>query len=166
MKNRLRKPVALLGTLVMAGAFLVTGGAAANAASDSAQHTHGNSRFTRTINDVTPSAGDVVTVTTAFQRTWSFEDIYNFKELQPECMKYVPGSAKWRGNNISGVSVVETDPDAPGMGHVRVESPSATSWRVPGAGWDWGSSRSISMQFTVGADCVREAPLHSTMHYG
>ena len=166
MKNRSRKPVALLGTLVMAGAFLVTGGAAANAAPDSAQHTDGNSFFTRTISDVTPSAGDVVTVTTAFQRRWSYEDIHNFKELHPECMKYVPGSAKWQGNDISNVSVVETDQDAPGMGHVRVVSPSGGSWRVPGAGMGWGSSRSIAMQFIVGTDCVRETPLQSTMHYG
>lgn len=166
MKNRSKKPVALLGTLVMAGAFVVGGGTIANAAT--ATHEDGSSRFVREIDNVTPSVGDIITASTTFSRHGIggvVEYIYNYKELHEDCLEYVEGSATWQGSPIRDVAVIQNDPQAPGKGHVRVESPSpkVTSWRVPEYN---NGNRTISMKFEVTANCVRETPLASTMHYG
>ncbi|MDG3010252.1 Ig-like domain repeat protein [Rhodococcus sp. D2-41] len=166
-KKVLRRVVAGAGSVALAGGMVATVGAGFAAAAPIASPTtwsDGNSQFTRTIDNATPHVGDTITISTAFQRKWSVEDIYNYKDLHDGCLSYVPGSAKWEGGAIA--KVTET-PAAPGsQASVTVDSPNLTSWAVPGLGGSWGAKRTISMQFVVQPTCQLGTDLMTTMHYG
>lgn len=166
-KKVLRRVVAGAGSVALAGGMVATVGAGLAAAAPIPSPTtwsDGNSQFTRTIDNATPHVGDTITLSTAFQRKWAVEDIYNYKDLHDGCLAYVPGSAKWEGSAIA--KVTET-PGAPGsQASVTVESPSLTAWAVPGVGSGWGAKRTISMQFVVGSNCQVGTDLMTTMHYG
>ncbi|MGB6124705.1 MAG: hypothetical protein WBG47_05050, partial [Gordonia sp. (in: high G+C Gram-positive bacteria)] len=155
------------------GAAAVTAGAAALtlplagplaapalAASAPVSWEDGNSHFDRTVSDETPSVGDTITVTTQFQRKGSDEYIYNYKDATNACLTYVSGSAKWEGGAIGSV-------DASKPGEVRVEAPSSIAWRVATAGvvWNWGTKRSISIQYKVTPDCATGNGMVTTMYY-
>ena len=124
MKNRLRKPVALLGTLVMAAAFLVTGSAGvANAApAGPARETNDNWRVSRTVSNSTPSAGDTITVSSVFERRWGVAALQVVKDIHPSCLELVPGSVSFRGSTVPAnrTQVEQDDPAEPGFGFVRV----------------------------------------------
>ncbi|MGX1769973.1 Ig-like domain repeat protein, partial [Dietzia sp. NPDC055343] len=161
MKNRLRKPVALLGTLVMAGALIITGNAAASAASKS--HEYGspskNWKITRTIENTSPKVGDTVTVKAEVQRRVWTAALFAYKDLHPECLEYVEGSAKIDGKQFSP-QVVANDHEVPGMGFVR--------WSgrrdVFGAGSGWDSPVTFEFDYIVTSSCDRESNLESTSH--
>ena len=86
MKSRLKRLVALLGTLAMSAAFIVTGSAGiANAASSSQEYGSPNSnwKLTRTIDPTSYQVGDTVTVKAEVQRRWITANLYAYKDLHP-----------------------------------------------------------------------------------
>ncbi|MEJ9078992.1 Ig-like domain-containing protein [Gordonia malaquae] len=152
------------GLLVVAGLIASTPGVAA-AAPATIEWSDGNTAFSRTVSDVNPAIGDTITVSTTFQRKWSFEDVYNFKDLEDGCLDYVQGSAKWEDSATTNVQV--STAAAGQLGFVRLESPNLTSWRVPGVGAGWGAKRTISLKYKVGENCPTGVNLAvGTMHYG
>ncbi|NKU61736.1 hypothetical protein GS891_00380 [Rhodococcus hoagii] len=53
----------------------------------------GNSKFTRTVSNTTPNEGDIVTVSTKFERTGGVvEWLQAVKDLHPSCLTYVGGA--------------------------------------------------------------------------
>ena len=152
------------GMVVVAGLIASTSGVA-SAAPTTIEWADGNTAFSRTVSDANPSIGDTVTVSTSFQRKWSFEDVYNFKDLEDGCLEYVQGSAKWEDSAVANVQVSTAAVGQ--LGFVRLESPSLTSWRVPGVGAGWGAKRTISLKYKVGENCPTGVNLAvGTMHYG
>ena len=166
MKNRLRKPVALLGTLVMAGAFLVTGHSAV-ASADEASATQewsywdGRWRVERRISDSTPMVGDVITVTSTFWRHSTLRATSSVKDVHHPCLEYVEGSLNRDGTPYPNPNVANPDPSFPDVAYVQVP----TDWTV-GAGFaTWGSAHRFQLQYLVTDTCPREASLTSTIHW-
>ncbi|GEE02020.1 hypothetical protein nbrc107696_24660 [Gordonia spumicola] len=168
MNSTARKIIAVAG----AGAGLISGLSAvpgsASAEVGAVDWWSGDSYYYRTVSDANPKIGDVITVTTQFQRRWSFEDIYNYKDIQDGCLTYVPGSAKWQNSTSSPAKNVTVDDAVAGsLGSVRFDSSGTTAWRVPGLGSGLGEKRTISVAYTVGADCPTGVNLATgTVHYG
>ncbi|WP_051919599.1 beta strand repeat-containing protein [Prescottella defluvii] len=118
---------------------------AAGAASASVSWSDGNSKFTRTVSNSTPSAGETVTVSTKFERTGGgVEWLWAVKDIHPTCLTYVSG-------NTSNPEIAAD--------YTRV----AGNWPV----YPNISPRSQTFEFTylVGANCARATPLMTTMHY-
>ena len=120
MRQRtVRRAVAAASATAMAGAALVVGGAGvASAGEGSATHVVAGtgvptwiSQFsiTRTLNDVTPTYGDTVTMTTNVQRDTHGYLLYRVRDFTPECMEYVPNSARWQAHG-GGVASEATSP--------------------------------------------------------
>lgn len=141
---------------VAAGFVAVMMPGTASAAPGSITWEDGNSKFTRTISDVSPKVGDVVTVTTKFERTGiPVEYIYNIKDLHPACLTPVAGSAKMGGDQVSL--------DTSSSDWVRAEF-SITKYPVyPNIN---PKSQTFEVQYTVGVNCARDTPLPTSMHYG
>ena len=103
MKRLSRRIAAILSTMAMAVAFLVTGQPmVANAASVSATTVVPGTEFpsyisqftiTRTLSEAEPTFGDVVTLTTHVNRDTHGYLLYEVRDFTPACMVYVPGSA-------------------------------------------------------------------------
>lgn len=167
MKNRLRKPVALLGTLVMAGAFLVTGSAGvANAApAGPEREINDNWRVSRTVSNSTPSAGDTITVSSVFERRWGVATLQIVKDIHPNCLELVPGSVSFRGSTVPAnrIQVEQDDPAEPGSGFVRVTGINHGLWAALGS---WQSASEFKADYKVTAACERDVPLRSNLHYG
>ena len=141
-----RRVLAGLSAFAVAAGFAVTAGVgAASAAPGSITWDDGSSRFTRTVSNTTPNEGDIVTVSTKFERTGiPVEWIQAVKDLHPTCFTYVSG-------NTSGPEVAAD--------YVRV----AGNWPVyPNIS---PQSQTFEFNYRVGADCARETPLMTTMHY-
>lgn len=168
MKIRLRKPVALLGTLVMAGAFLVTGSAGvANAApAGPERETNGDWRVSRTVSNSTPSAGDTITVSSVFERRWGGATLQVVKDIHPSCLELVPGSVTFRGSTVTTnrIQDEQNDPSEPGFGYVRVTG--INYWIEGAAGSGWKNASEFKADYKVTPDCVRDVPLRSNLHYG
>ncbi|RBA39793.1 hypothetical protein DQ226_02585 [Dietzia maris] len=105
MENRLKRPVALLGTAVMGAAFLVTGssGVAAAGSLSATQVVAGGfltSQFTitRTVSESEPTFGDVVTMRTNVQRDDYAHALYRVRDFTPACFEYLPGTARWQAS--------------------------------------------------------------------
>ncbi|WFR72780.1 Ig-like domain repeat protein [Prescottella defluvii] len=151
-----RRVLAGLSAFAVAAGFAVTAGmGSASAAPGSITWDDGYSRFTRTVSNTTPNEGDVVTVSTKFERTGSVvEYIYAVKDLHPTCMTYVDGSAKVDGSPRGSKSQA---PD-----YARIQG-SSIAWPVyPNIS---PKSHTFEFSYRVGADCQRGAPLMTTMHY-
>ena len=166
MKNRLRKPVALLGTLVMAGAFLITGNSAvANAGEVSAtqewRYLDGRWRIERHISNSTPTVGDIITVTSTFWRHSTLRVTTSVKDVHDPCLKYVAGSLNRDGTPYPNPQVANPDPDATDVGYVRVPS----DWSVNAGFANWGSAHRFQLQYEVTEDCLRDTDLVSTIHW-
>jgi len=155
--RNIRRVVGGLSAFAVAAGFAVTAGlGSASAAPGSVTWDDGNSRFTRTVSNTTPNEGDIVTVSTKFERTGiPVEYIYAVKDLHPACMTYVDGSAKVDGSPRG------------------LESMAADWVRVEGSAIDWPvypninpKSRTFEFSYRVGANCERGVPLMTTMHYG
>ncbi|ORL72170.1 hypothetical protein A5905_22775 [Prescottella equi] len=130
----------------VAAGFVVTLGASpAGAAPGSVTWSDGNSKFTRTVSNTTPNEGDIVTVSTKFERTGiPVEWIQAVKDLHPPCLTYVSG-------NRSGPEIASD--------YVRVTG----NWPVyPNID---PKSQTFEFNYRVGADCARGVPLTTTMHY-
>ncbi|OQQ23584.1 hypothetical protein A6411_23380 [Prescottella equi] len=130
----------------VAAGFVVTLGASpAGATPGSVTWSDGNSKFTRTVSNTTPNEGDIVTVSTKFERTGGVvEWLQAVKDLHPPCLTYVGGAR----------ATPEIAAD-----YARVTG----SWPVyPNID---PKSQTFDFQYRVGADCVRGVPLTTTMHY-
>ncbi|WP_141124845.1 Ig-like domain-containing protein, partial [Prescottella equi] len=130
---------------VAAGFVVALGTGSAGAASGSVTWEDGNSKFTRTVSNTTPNEGDIVTVSTKFERTGiPVEWIQAVKDLHPPCLTYVSG-------NRSGPEIASD--------YVRVTG----NWPVyPNID---PKSQTFEFSYRVGADCARGVPLTTTMHY-
>ncbi|MGO4204230.1 Ig-like domain-containing protein [Rhodococcus sp. TAF43] len=141
-----RRVLAGLSAFAVAAGFAITAGVgAASAAPGSITWDDGSSRFTRTVSNTTPNEGDIVTVSTKFERTGGVvEWLQAVKDLHPTCFTYVSG-------NTSGPEVAAD--------YVRV----AGNWPVyPNIS---PQSQTFEFNYRVGTDCARETPLMTTMHY-
>ncbi|MGV9410495.1 Ig-like domain-containing protein [Nocardia sp. NPDC003693] len=130
--------------------------ATASAAPGSITWEDGNSKFTRTVSNTNPKVGDVVTVTTKWERTGiPVEYIYNVKDLKPACLTPVAGSAKMGGDQVSL--------DTSSSDWVRAEF-GITKYPVyPNIN---PKSQTFEVQYKVGVNCARDTPLPTSMHYG
>ncbi|WP_139794594.1 beta strand repeat-containing protein [Prescottella equi] len=145
-RSRTRTIVAAGAAAAVAAGFVVTLGASpAGATPGSVTWSDGNSKFTRTVSNTTPNEGDIVTVSTKFERTGGVvEWLQAVKDLHPPCLTYVGGAR----------ATPEIAAD-----YARVTG----SWPVyPNID---PKSQTFDFQYRVGADCVRGVPLTTTMHY-
>lgn len=101
----MRRSLAAASATVMAGAALVVGGAGvASAAPATATHNISGNLVTssfsveRTLSEATPTYGDVVTMRTQVERTSLAHLLYRVRDFTPECMEYVPGTARWQAS--------------------------------------------------------------------
>lgn len=145
--KNIRRVVGGLSAFAVAAGFAVTMGVgAASAAPGTVQWNDGNSKFSRTVSNTTPNEGEIITISTTFERkAWtSVEWIQAVKDLHPTCLTYVSGS--------------------PAAGEVKPDYA-----KVTGA-WDvypniQPKSRTFNFQYKVGADCARGTTLPTGMHY-
>ncbi|MBT2264978.1 Ig-like domain-containing protein [Rhodococcus erythropolis] len=151
-----RRAVAGLSVFAVAAGFAVVAGVgvagAAPETPGSLTWNANNYEYTRTISNVTPSEGETITVKTVFKRKNIVVDyLYAIKDVHPTCLTYVEGSAKVNGSTRS------------------VESKGADFVRVKGSPTEWplynNDSKTFEFQYTVGADCTREVPLDTSVHY-
>lgn len=156
-----------MGTLVMAGAFLVTGSAGVANAAPAGPERERNSdwRVSRTVSNSTPSAGDTITVSSVFERRWGVATLQVVKDIHPSCLELVPGSVAFRGSTVpeNRIQVEQDDPAEPGFGFVRVTGINHALWA---AGSSWQSASEFKADYLVSSDCAREVPLQSNLHYG
>ncbi|WP_258195551.1 Ig-like domain-containing protein [Rhodococcus sp. OK519] len=131
---------------VAAGFVVTVGVSPAGAAQGVVSWQDGGSKFTRTVSNATPNEGDIITVSTKFERTSTpVEWIQAVKDLHPSCLTYVSG-------NTGGPEVASD--------YVRVTG----NWPVyPNIS---PQSQTFEFNYRVGADCARGVPLMTTMHYG
>ncbi|MGV0153522.1 Ig-like domain-containing protein [Rhodococcus sp. GB-02] len=151
-----RRVVAGLSVFAVAAGFAVVAGVgvagAAPETPGSLTWNANNYEYTRTISNVTPSEGETITVKTVFKRKNIVVDyLYAIKDVHPTCLTYVEGSAKVNGSTRS------------------VESKGADFVRVKGTPIEWplynNDTKSFEFKYTVGADCAREVPLDTSVHY-
>ncbi|ORL72236.1 Ig-like domain-containing protein [Prescottella equi] len=118
---------------------------AAGAAAGSVTWSDGNSKFTRTVSNSTPSVGETVSVFTKFERTGgTVEWIQAVKDLHPTCLTYVSGNTG--GPEVAG-------------DYTRVTG----NWPVyPNIS---PKSQTFTFNYLVNASCARSTPLMTTMHY-
>ncbi|MDH6282212.1 Ig-like domain-containing protein [Prescottella agglutinans] len=154
--KRVRRIIGGVGAVAVAAGFVATVGVgSASAAPGSVTWDDGSSRFTRTVSNTTPNEGDVVTVSTKFERTGSVvEYIYAVKDAHPTCMTYVDGSAKVDGSPRG------------------LQSQAADYARIQGSSIEWPvypninpKSHTFEFSYRVGADCQRGVALPTSMYY-
>lgn len=153
-----RRSLAAASVTVMAGGALVVGGAGAASAAP-VEWADGNTKLTRTISNVSPDAGDVITVTTKFERTNSVDEyLYYMEDHHDACFSYVDGSA--RRNGSEDISQ-----------YVRVNSPTAVIVDRKAPGWRVSDlpltrqSQTIALNYRVTEDCLRATPLNTGLVY-
>ncbi|MFC9790960.1 Ig-like domain repeat protein, partial [Rhodococcus sp. NPDC127528] len=147
----MRRVVGGVSAVAVAAGFAVTAGVA-SAAPASVTWTDGSTKFTRTISEANPAAGDTITLKTVFERTGGVvEWLQAVKDVHPTCLTYVAGSAKVSGSAQS------------------VESQAADFVRVTG---NWPvypninpKSQTFEFSYKVGADCARGAALSTSLYY-
>jgi len=151
-----RRLTAAAGVAALSVTFVgVFGAGAAGAAPGTVTWDDGKSRFTRTVSNTAPNEGDIVTVSTKFERTAiPGEYIYAVKDVHPACLTYVDGSAKVNGTAR------------------QLESQGSDFARVQGTVVEWpvgalagGKPHTFEFSYRVGADCARGVALPTTMHY-
>ncbi|WP_137875670.1 Ig-like domain-containing protein [Rhodococcus sp. Q] len=152
--NNIRRMVGGVSAFAVAAGFAVVAGAGvAGAAPASVDWWDGSSHFTRTVSNTTPAEGDVITVSTKFERKeWTvLEILYGVKDVHAPCLTYVEGSAKVDGSP-RGL-------DSQGADFAKV----AGSWTVyPNID---PKSHTFEFSYKVGPDCARDTALQSGMHY-
>ncbi len=153
--SSIRRVVGGVGAFAVAAGFAVAGAGVAGAAPGSVTWNDGNEKLTRTISDTTPAEGDIVTSSTKLERTGGVvEYIYALKDIHPTCLTYVPGSAKVNGQ--------ARNLHSQGADFAKVEG-SAVEW--PLRALVNPNSYTFEFQYKVGADCARNVPLMTTVHY-
>ncbi|WP_330178805.1 Ig-like domain-containing protein [Nocardia sp. NBC_01503] len=154
--RRMQRVAGSMAAFAVAGGFVVAAmpGMAA-AAPGSITWTDGNSKFTRTVSNTNPVVGDIVTVTTTFERTGiPVEYIYAVKDLHPACLTPVDGSGKMGGDQVSL--------DTSSSDWVRAQF-GITKYPVyPNI---QPKSQTFEVQYKVGVNCARDTPLPTSMDY-
>ncbi|AOW94195.1 hypothetical protein BFN03_00125 [Rhodococcus sp. WMMA185] len=168
--RNIRRLVGAAGAIAVAAGFAVTVGAGvADAASNSVTWTDGNSKFTRTISNVNPRAGDTITSTTRFERTSSvMEFIYWVKDWHPTCL--TPLSARV-GSNPNGYDSFESygiDSNGKNGDWTKLDG-NLTKWSVNSPTLSgrptYPSHRTFEITYKVEAKCDRDVPLDTGMSY-
>ncbi|WP_072691278.1 Ig-like domain-containing protein [Rhodococcus marinonascens] len=166
--RNIRRLVGAVSAVVVAAGFAVTVGAgAAGAASQTKSWTDGNSKFTRTISNATPHAGDTITSTTKFERTASvMEFIYWVKDWHPACLTVQSARV---GSNPDGYDSFNSyGIDSKGDDWAKVNG-NLTKWSVNSPTLSGRptlpSFRAFEFTYKVGADCARDVPLDTGMSY-
>ncbi|WP_157388663.1 Ig-like domain-containing protein [Nocardia terrae] len=127
----------------------------ASAASGTVTWTDGNSKFTRTVSDTNPIAGETVTVTTMFERTGiPVEYIYSIQDVHPACLTPVAGSATMGGDQVS---IDTSNPNYVSASFSVVKYPVYPNISP--------KSQTFSVQYTVGVNCARDTALPTSMNY-
>ncbi|MBL1075673.1 Ig-like domain repeat protein [Nocardia sp. 2] len=155
--SRIQRATGSVAALAVAAGFAVTAmSGVAAAAPGTVTWTDGNSKYTRTVSNTNPVVGDIVTVTTTFERTGiPVEYIYSVKDLHPACLTPVNGSAKMGGDQVQL--------DTSSSDWVRAQF-GITKYPVyPNI---QPKSQTFEVQYKVGVDCARDTPLMTSMHYG
>lgn len=136
-----------------AGLALTMGAGAASGAPDSVKWGHGNTRFTRTVDNTNPGVYEMVKVSVKFERAEiPVEYVQEVKDLHDPCLTYVVGSARVNGNTAN---VVEVTPD-----YVKVKG----DWPVyPNIN---PKSQTFEFRYEVNPSCARDVELRpSSTHY-
>ncbi|WP_433560296.1 Ig-like domain-containing protein [Nocardia sp. CA-151230] len=127
----------------------------ASAAAGTVTWTDGNSKFTRTVSDTNPIAGETITVTTMFERTGiPVEYIYSVKDMHPTCLTPVAGSGKMGGDQVS---LDTSAPDSVSASFSIVKYPVYPNISP--------KSQTFEVQYTVGVNCARDTALPTSMSY-
>ncbi|MEV0948723.1 Ig-like domain-containing protein [Rhodococcus sp. NPDC049939] len=154
LDRNIRRVVGGVSAVAVAAGFAVTVGAGtAGAASDSVVWNDGNSKFTRTISDVNPAEGDIITTTTKFERTRiPVEYIHEISDWHPTCLEYV--SSKVDGKQY--------DIDSQGDDWAKIRG-GLIEWPVyPNVN---PKSHTFEFSYRVGPDCDRGVTLKTGMSY-
>ncbi|NMM91764.1 hypothetical protein B2J88_47055 [Rhodococcus sp. SRB_17] len=159
--NTLRAVGGLSAFAVAAGFAVSIGGGVASAAAGSTSWADGNTNLSRTISNVTPVEGEIITSSTTFKRAQfkEAELLWMVKDFHQTCLTYVPNSAKLNGNAIASTSEA---------GFAMVGSPTATTTlaRVVDNFANGGTTpATFVFSYKVGADCARGVPLVTGMDY-
>lgn len=148
-KGNSRHVIAGVSALAVAAGFAVTAGIGmASAGPGQVSWVDGNSNYTRTISNVTPVEGEVITVSTQFKRAAGKgdEQVTAMKDVHPTCLTFV-------GLKIDGTPTPLTNSDP-------------TFARVVGNWWVTPNQpRTMEYSYKVGADCARGVPLNTYMDY-
>ena len=148
-------------TAFAAGALALSGTGVAGAATGTTTWADYYTTFTRTVSNTTPDAGDIITMTTKFQRTNGTEEyLYNIKDRHDSCLAYVPGSAKM--NDVSVIPQVVDDGSVPGRDALVSIDFGPNEWVVKNQP---AFNPVFSVSYKVGADCVRGRVLVTGMDY-
>ncbi|RMI27627.1 Ig-like domain-containing protein [Nocardia stercoris] len=140
------------------GALTALGAGTAGAAPATVTWTSGAFTYTRTISDVTPTAGETVTVSTQIKRTDSTTEKANWLEdWHPDCLTYVTDSAKVTDN--SGAHPV--DPLVT-TSYILADFNTTTSYKMTVSK---SQPATFSAQYTVGADCATGTALTGGIVY-
>ncbi|WP_169846778.1 Ig-like domain-containing protein [Rhodococcus marinonascens] len=158
----IRRAAGAFSAVVVAAGFAVTVGAGvADAAANPnpKSWSSGLSKYTRTISNVNPHAGDTITVTTKFERKAGgvFEKVWEFDDVYPACLTFE--SAKVDGKSVDLESQDDDDLESEDADVAQIKG----SWFVR----PYFSPKSHTFEFTyeVGADCGRNTELKTGMHY-
>ncbi|MFC4603335.1 Ig-like domain-containing protein, partial [Rhodococcus kronopolitis] len=147
-----RRVIGGVSAFAVAAGFAVTAGVGmADAAPGSVNWSDGSSKYTRTISNVTPAEGEIITSSTKFMRTVTNETIQSINDYHPTCLTYVDGSAK-----------VDGTPKAP-------ETVAADFARISGS-WKINAvlnptSVTFDFSYKVGPGCDRDVALQTWMNY-
>ncbi|AQA24953.1 hypothetical protein BTZ20_3744 [Rhodococcus sp. MTM3W5.2] len=143
-------------TTLAAGALTLLSTGIAGAATANITWDDYYSHFTRTVSNATPNAGEIITVSTKFERTNSTDEKLDWvKDFHPTCLTYVPNSAKL--NNQPVEPYLDIKP-----GYIAADF-NATSYRVIVK--QNTAPAILSAQYTVGTDCARGTKLTTGMDY-
>ncbi|WP_139280393.1 Ig-like domain-containing protein, partial [Rhodococcus tukisamuensis] len=148
-----RRVIGGVSAFAVAAGFAVTAGVGmAGAAPGSVSWADGGSNFVRTVSNVTPVEGEIVTSSMKFMRSSTpVEYIQAVKDFHPACLTYVEGSAK-----------VDGSPHG-------LESQGADFARVTGS---WAvypninpKSHTFEFSYKVGANCDRDVAMNTWTDY-
>ncbi|WP_405484672.1 Ig-like domain-containing protein [Nocardia sp. NBC_00511] len=156
MDSNMRRAAGSAAVLAVAAGLAVAAfPGTASGASGTVTWTDGNSKFTRTVSDTTPIAGETITVTTMFERTGiPVEYIYSVKDAHPTCLTPVAGSGKMGGDQVS---LDTSAPDSVSASFSVVKYPVYPNISP--------KSQTFEVQYTVGVNCARDTPLSTSMSY-
>ncbi|WP_072691262.1 Ig-like domain-containing protein [Rhodococcus marinonascens] len=156
--RNIRRTIGAVSAVAVAAGFAVTVGVGvAGAASQTTSWMDGKSKFTRTVSNVSPHAGDTITVSTKFERPKGkggsvVEYIREVTDVHPECLTVQ--SAKVDGKSY-GI-------DSQGSDWARVKG-GPTKWPVRPVLSP--KSRTFEFKYKVGANCDRNSALKTGMRY-
>ncbi|MGV9667950.1 Ig-like domain-containing protein [Nocardia niigatensis] len=156
LDNRIQRAGGAVAAFAAAAGFAIAAmPGTATAASGTVTWTDGNSKFTRTVSDTNPIAGEVVTVSTMFERTGiPVEYIYSIQDQHPACLTPVAGSAKMGGDQVQ---IDTSNPTAVSASFSIVKYPVYPNISP--------KSQTFEVQYTVGVNCARDTALPTSMNY-